>query len=255
MRNNTRLYGVWATMLSRCRNPKVAAYKNYGERGIRVCFEWEDYKTFESWALANGYKRGRYIEIDRINVNGHYEPSNCRWVKRLNNRNKRNNLLVAAFGETKSLVEWSEDARCVVAYHTLKKRIHNNMDAEKAILNPALEPGKYPRFHMPRWYLAGPMRGCLDNNFANFSKAAAKLRSEGKEVFSPAERDLAEYGPTLDGFSIRGALRADTNWICTRADAVALLPGWERSLGSLAERALAKAIGLQIVELGADYCV
>lgn len=242
--SKSALYRVWGTMLSRCRNPKAAGYKNYGARGIRVCQEWEDYPTFSAWAKANGYRLG--LEIDRADVNGHYEPVNCRWVKRLNNRNKRNNLLITAFGETKSLIEWSEDARCVVAYHTLKKRIHRKMAPEQALLFAALEPGKYPRRHVSRYYIAGAMRGLPENNFPAFHSAAQRLRAEGYEVFSPAERDLAEYGPSLAGFSIRAALRADTNWICTRADGVAMLPGWEKSRGAIAEHALAVALGLDI---------
>ena len=75
--SRTKLYGVWATMLSRCRNPNSTEYENYGARGIRVCRSWEDYTIFRAWALANDYREG--LEIDRRRVNGNYCPSNCRW--------------------------------------------------------------------------------------------------------------------------------------------------------------------------------
>ena len=116
-------------------------------------------------------------------------------------------------------------------------------------------------------YLAGPMRGLPKFNFPAFDFAAHKLRNEGHFVFSPAERDRAIYGEKLEdnatgdekqaeasvGFSIREALAADTDWIAKQADAIALLPGWEKSSGVAAELALAIAIGLEIQYLGQEY--
>lgn len=88
-----RLYGVWYNMRQRCENAKEKSYPYYGGRGIRVCDEWRDYATFREWALANGYdpeaEKGK-CTIDRIDVNGNYEPTNCRWVSMAEqNSNKR----------------------------------------------------------------------------------------------------------------------------------------------------------------------
>ena len=92
--SHTRLYRVYRTMLARCFNPKNYEYAAYGGRGIRVCDAWkEDYVAFRDWALANGYDEAApYGEctIDRIDVNGNYEPSNCRWTTMAEQqRNKR----------------------------------------------------------------------------------------------------------------------------------------------------------------------
>jgi len=75
---STRLYKVWADMLSRCRNKNTKYYHRYGGRGITVCKEWLDYLVFKEWALANGYKGN--LTIDRRNNDGNYEPSNCRFI-------------------------------------------------------------------------------------------------------------------------------------------------------------------------------
>lgn len=84
-----RLYNIWSNMIQRCNNPKVTNYHNYGGRGITVCKTWQDdYTTFRKWALANGYSDK--LSIDRINVDGNYEPSNCRWTTTtVQNRNTR----------------------------------------------------------------------------------------------------------------------------------------------------------------------
>ncbi|QQE75199.1 hypothetical protein [Brevibacillus composti] len=91
---NSRLYEIWSGMLKRCNNPNSHSYENYGGRGIKVCDDWLDFSKFRDWALKHGYSDS--LSIDRINNDGNYEPSNCRWTDaktQANNRRKRRKSL------------------------------------------------------------------------------------------------------------------------------------------------------------------
>ena len=101
-----RLYNIWARMKQRCENPKLHDYRHYGGRGIAVCDEWQSFEPFYNWAMSNGYRDD--LTIDRIDVNGNYEPSNCRWATmRVQANNKRRNHLITFNGETHTIAEWS----------------------------------------------------------------------------------------------------------------------------------------------------
>ncbi len=76
--STSRLYRVWATMKDRCFREKAKEYQNYGGRGITLCKDWLEYIPFHNWAMSNGYKQG--LSIERVDVNGNYEPSNCTWI-------------------------------------------------------------------------------------------------------------------------------------------------------------------------------
>lgn len=95
-RHSERLYQVWATMIKRCYNKNCNVYRFYGARGIIVCEEWKEYSNFKAWAYSNGYDenapKGK-CTIDRIDSNGNYEPSNCRWVGMdIQRKNKRQGI-------------------------------------------------------------------------------------------------------------------------------------------------------------------
>lgn len=126
-------------MKRRCTAPSDDKYPIYGGRGIFVCPEWNDFEAFYAWATTAGYRPG--LSIDRINNNGPYSPDNCRWATRATqDNNRRNNYLVSAFGETKTLTEWSQDPRCVVTYEALMFRIkRRDWNSERALTTPTIK--------------------------------------------------------------------------------------------------------------------
>ena len=129
MRHNS-IYNTWTNMKSRCTNPNNNSYKYYGGRGITICEEWMDASEFIKWAIESGYEDG--LTIDRIDVNGNYEPSNCRWVtmcEQMNNMNS--NRFLTYNGETKTVTEWSRIVG--INQFTLFKRLDLGWSIEKAL--------------------------------------------------------------------------------------------------------------------------
>lgn len=138
LRGITKLDGYinWKSMMSRCYNMKKDTYSLYGGRGITVCEEWHDAVSFCSWASNNGWEKG--LTVDRIDNDGNYCPENCRWAtQKEQHRNKRNNRILSAFGESKTLIEWAEDDRCVVSYSCFSSRIYREWDVERSLCTPS----------------------------------------------------------------------------------------------------------------------
>jgi hypothetical protein len=133
--SGTRLYSAWANMMQRCHNPANHRYRWYGGRGIEVCQQWWSYRDFAAWAAKSGYEDG--LTIERVDVNGNYEPANCTWIpKRRMQRNRRTSRFIEAWGETKTVADWADDERCVVGYYTLFSRLQLGWRPEEAISTP-----------------------------------------------------------------------------------------------------------------------
>lgn len=105
--SNTRLHQIWKGMRKRCNNKNAVGYKNYGGRGIGICAEWDNFANFYEWSMSNNYTE--LLTLDRINNDGNYEPSNCRWATmKVQANNSRRNHYITINGVTKLLHEWSD---------------------------------------------------------------------------------------------------------------------------------------------------
>jgi len=133
---HTRAYKCWSSMKERCLHPWHKSYANYGGAGVTICERWLN--SFENFLADMGQPPKGYT-IDRIDTRGNYEPGNCRWAtNKEQQRNKTNNRLLTAFGETKPAVVWLEDPRCAANRTALYKRLENGWDHERAITQPLL---------------------------------------------------------------------------------------------------------------------
>lgn len=134
-KSKTKLYRVYLHIKERCSNPSSKSYSDYGGRGISVCDEWLDsYEKFMDWSYENGYKDG--LQIDRMDNDGNYEPSNCRWTDRVTQaNNRRNNNFIEFNGEKRTLSEWEKETG--IGQSTIWARIYKlNWSIEKALTTP-----------------------------------------------------------------------------------------------------------------------
>lgn len=135
---NRRLYQVWRGMNARCYNINDNRYDRYGKRGIIVCEEWKDFDTFAKWALKNNYSDN--LTLDRIDNNGNYEPSNCKWsTVKEQCRNRSTNILVEYNDKLITLKELSEiigiSYSCINARYKRGKRGYD-------LIKPVTKPYK-----------------------------------------------------------------------------------------------------------------
>lgn len=131
--SGTRLYNIWSNMKSRCDDANDPKYKNYGARGVKVCNEWYEASVFFDWARQSGYSDD--LTLDRIDVNGNYEPDNCRWVDyKTQSLNRTDNHYLTHNGKTQTMKEWSDE--CNIPYKVLEARINRyHWSVERALKN------------------------------------------------------------------------------------------------------------------------
>lgn len=139
-KSNTRIYHIWQLMKQRCYNEKKYGYERYGGRGIVVCEEWRNsFDDFYKWSMANGYTDEK--SIDRINVNGNYEPSNCRWATpKEQGNNRSSNHVIEYKGESKTMKQWADEKG--MSYNALCIRLKNGWSIERALETPVSKGNK-----------------------------------------------------------------------------------------------------------------
>lgn len=134
---NHPLYATWYEMQQRCFSSKQGEYKYYGGRGITVCERWMDVRNF----IADMPERPPGCTLDRVDVNGNYEPGNCRWAtKSQQMNNTRRNVNVTIDGVTKTVQEWSEisPAHC----NTIRHRLNIGWEPRRAVFEPPKKIGR-----------------------------------------------------------------------------------------------------------------
>ena len=177
-----RLRYIWHGMLRRCNDPRHKGYHLYGGRGITVCEEWKDYVAFARWSLKNGYADN--LSIDRINNDGNYEPSNCRWITPKEQLyNKRTSRFATINGVTKTITEWSEEYG--QDPNTIFTRIGKGMALEEALTKRTHRNGGH----------GIPVR-CIDTGeeFPSASAAAEKYGFNISCIAKAARLNRTSYG-------------------------------------------------------------
>lgn len=129
------LYNTWQNMKQRCLNPNHPKYHRYGGRGIDICKEWHDIRGFQKWAIENGYKPN--LTIDRIDNDGNYEPSNCRWVTQSKNSRSKST--------TKLTVKEAEEIRKLLRLGADEQKVAN----EYGVSHGTIWFIKNNKVHMP----------------------------------------------------------------------------------------------------------
>lgn len=128
----TRTYRIWANIKTRCTNRNVAAFKDYGGRGIFLCVRWKNFDNF----LADMGECPPGMQIDRINNTQGYEPANCRWTTaKQNSRNRRSTIRYSIDGKEKTIPAWAEHFKVVRAC-TIYERVGKGLDILSAATKP-----------------------------------------------------------------------------------------------------------------------
>ena len=130
-KSGAKAYKTWEKMKSRCQSQNNISYKNYGGRGISVCKRWDNFEHF----FADMGEKPKGLSLDRIDNNGNYEPSNCRWATpKQQATNRRNTVKITFNNKTQGIKAWATELN--MNFGTLKARIYKGWPIEKAFNKP-----------------------------------------------------------------------------------------------------------------------
>ena len=179
MSRNVRLNKVWHNMKRRCYCQQNKYYKDYGGRGITICDEWlNDYFCFERWAIENGWNEDNLYEsgmnkltIDRIDVNGNYEPTNCRIITNAEQQyNKRNNIHINYQGKTYTVDKLSKKLNLPKTTIISRNRRKTNLD------KPYLEKKEYNFIYNNKEYTLNELSKITGLKRSTLYKRLVKLK-------------------------------------------------------------------------------
>lgn len=126
-------YTSWEAMRSRCSDPAAIGYRNYGGRGITVCDKWN--RSFDAFLADMGERPSRQTTLDRIDVNGNYEPGNCRWASKSQQcRNTRYNLVLEFNGKSLCVADWADELK--MSRNAIYLRIKQGWSVERTLTTP-----------------------------------------------------------------------------------------------------------------------
>ena len=132
--DSQRLYMIWKAMRERCYTKSCKKYKDYGLKGIKLCVDWyNDFHSFEKWAIENGYEKD--LTIERKNINKDYCPENCTWISlKEQAKNRSNNHKITCNGKTMILQDWADEVGIDSA--TIRRRLKSGWSVEDALFTP-----------------------------------------------------------------------------------------------------------------------
>lgn len=182
--SNTRLHNIWLTMRARCNNTND---KYYGAKGIKVCDEWNEFVNFMNWSLNNGYKDN--LEIERININKGYEPSNCKWITRKEQmQNTTRNKYYEAFGDKGTIRFFCDKYK--ISYNALRTRLYTKTMEEAIKMGKEKPSYKIEKYEYKNFI--GTRKQICDKLGLNYHTIKSRMNIHNKTLKEAIEMSLKD---------------------------------------------------------------
>jgi DNA-binding XRE family transcriptional regulator len=198
---------IFRGMKQRCYNEKAESYKHYGGRGIKICDEWlENPELFYEWAIENGYNDG--LTIDRIDNDGNYEPSNCRWATMKEQANNtRRNVVITYNGISHKITDWSKITG--IDEKTLRQR-YNSGYTEKEIFLGKYKENMLKGLREALGYTQGEFAKKLGTSRENIANYETFRREPSAAFLMRLQKKFNLSNAFIGGIVIEFALQKET---------------------------------------------